>query len=62
MLIGGIGFLYGFGFLFFPDSEHLRATLRTYTLSGRLAIFHGDTLWILDLNLLATFHAICFHR
>jgi len=62
MLIGGIWFLSGFVFLALPDSEHFGATLRAYTLSGRLAILHGDLLWILDLNLLATLHAVCFHR
>ena len=45
----------------FSDSEHLGAADRAGALCRRLAILHGDGLWILHFSLSSAFHTICLH-
>jgi len=45
----------------FTYSEDFGPAPRANTLSRRTFVLHGDSPWILDLNLLSAFHAIRLH-
>ena len=42
-------------------AEYLGPAPRADTLSRRTLVLHSDGPWVLDLNLLSAFHAICLH-
>ena len=44
------------------DAEHLGPASRTYTLSGRLAVLHGNALGVPDFLLGSALNAIGFHH
>ena len=45
--------------LCFTDAENRGPAVRAYALHGRFAVLERDVRWVLDLNVLLTFHAIC---
>ena len=47
--------------LAFAYSKYFRATGRAYALGCRLAVLHGDALWVLHFSLGATLHTVRLH-